>query len=237
MLHQSPWLTAVPCLLLAWVTPASAAAVPDPPPAIEAAASAGIQGGLVIHVECGDGTLTARLAEGGRFIVHGLGSDRAGVTKAQARLEAQKLLGAANVEYSPVGRFDLKTGALADKTPFEARGITLFNWTYATFAQVHRTPLAYDTPFVYSARKKPREIWKATVAVVARAAKAGEKAPDAWAVGVPAPGRIESVIKAGDQVLAAVSLNKPDQGGGEVWVLAAKDAFVCPPFCAPACRS
>ena len=47
----------------------------------------GVQGGLIVHLGCGDGSLTAALA-GERFRVHGIDTDSDGVAKARARLRA-----------------------------------------------------------------------------------------------------------------------------------------------------
>ncbi|MHC4252984.1 MAG: hypothetical protein ACYS9X_28025, partial [Planctomycetota bacterium] len=40
-------------------------------------------GGLLVHVGCGTGSQTVRLARGGRFVVHGLEKDAAKVEKAR----------------------------------------------------------------------------------------------------------------------------------------------------------
>ena len=40
---------------------------------------AGVRGGLVVHVGCGDGTLTAQLHSGDRYLVHGLDASPAHV--------------------------------------------------------------------------------------------------------------------------------------------------------------
>ncbi len=54
---------------------------------------AGIQGGLTVHLGCGDGTLTAALRVNERFIVHGLDSNPANVARARDRLLSQGLYG------------------------------------------------------------------------------------------------------------------------------------------------
>ena len=40
----------------------------------------GVRGGLVVHLGCGDGRLTAALAKGDEYLVHGLDTDVARVT-------------------------------------------------------------------------------------------------------------------------------------------------------------
>jgi len=49
-------------------------------------ARAGVQGGLIVHLECGDGRLTAALRTGDGFLVHGLDSDPGDVEKARATI-------------------------------------------------------------------------------------------------------------------------------------------------------
>jgi len=53
----------------------------------------GIQGGLVMHLGCGDGQLTAALRASDRYLVHGLDTDPARVDKARELLHARGLYG------------------------------------------------------------------------------------------------------------------------------------------------
>jgi outer membrane protein assembly factor BamB len=46
-------------------------------------AETGVQGGLVVHLGCGDGRLTAALGAGEQFLVHGLDTDKASVRRAR----------------------------------------------------------------------------------------------------------------------------------------------------------
>jgi len=48
--------------------------------------AAGVQGGLVVHLGCGDGTLTAALHANDRYLVHGLDTDAANVERARASI-------------------------------------------------------------------------------------------------------------------------------------------------------
>jgi SAM-dependent methyltransferase len=50
--------------------------------------TAGVTGGLVVHVGCGDGHLTAELGAAEGFIVQGLDGDRANVDRARATIRA-----------------------------------------------------------------------------------------------------------------------------------------------------
>ena len=58
----------------------------------------GIKGGLVVHVNCGDGKLTAGLGAGDAYLVHGLDSDAANITKARAHIRSLGLCGKVSVE-------------------------------------------------------------------------------------------------------------------------------------------
>ncbi len=63
----------------------------------------GVQGGLVIHLGCGDGKLTAALRAGDSYIVHGLDRDAGNIETARATIRKLGLYGKVSVE-----RFDGK---------------------------------------------------------------------------------------------------------------------------------
>ncbi len=69
----------------------------------------GVQGGLVVHLGCGGGKLTAALRTDEKFLVHGLDTDPANVEKARTHIRSRDL-------YGPVsaGRFDGKHLPYAD---------------------------------------------------------------------------------------------------------------------------
>lgn len=54
---------------------------------------AGTKGGLVVHLGCGDGKLTAGLRDGEQYFVHGLDTDAADVAAARSRIMAQGIYG------------------------------------------------------------------------------------------------------------------------------------------------
>ena len=58
----------------------------------------GTTGGLVVHLGCGNGSLIAALADGGKFLLHGLDSDRSNVEQARRRLKQAGLYGTVSVE-------------------------------------------------------------------------------------------------------------------------------------------
>ena len=60
--------------------------------------AAGVRGGLVVHVGCGDGRLTAALHAGDAYLVHGLDADAANVEKAREHIRSLGLYGPVSVE-------------------------------------------------------------------------------------------------------------------------------------------
>jgi len=59
----------------------------------------GVKGGLVVHVGCGDGKLTAALCANERFLVHGLETDQGKVTAARQHVDSLGLGGRVTVEH------------------------------------------------------------------------------------------------------------------------------------------
>ena len=59
----------------------------------EILAATGIQGGLIVHLGCGDGTLTAALQQNGPYLVHGLDPDPRNVAKARAHIQSLGIYG------------------------------------------------------------------------------------------------------------------------------------------------
>jgi len=53
----------------------------------------GLSGGVIVHVGCGNGRLTAALGADGRFIVQGLEPDAARLIEARAWIKSQQLYG------------------------------------------------------------------------------------------------------------------------------------------------
>ena len=58
----------------------------------------GVQGGLVVHLGCGDGQLTAALHAGPAYTVHGLDADPANVAAARKHVRKLRLYGPVSVE-------------------------------------------------------------------------------------------------------------------------------------------
>ena len=58
----------------------------------------GVQGGLVVHIGCGDGKLTAALRANDSYLVHGLDFDAANVKKAREHIQSLGLYGLVSVD-------------------------------------------------------------------------------------------------------------------------------------------
>ena len=66
-------------------------------------AATGVKGGLVVHLGCGDGTLTAALGKDVKYLVQGLDTDAANVRKTQQHIQSKGLYGRVSAD-----RFDGK---------------------------------------------------------------------------------------------------------------------------------
>ncbi len=66
-------------------------------------AATGVRGGLVVHLGCGDGKLTAALRHNERYLVHGLDTDAAAVARAREHIQARGVAGRVSAD-----RFDGK---------------------------------------------------------------------------------------------------------------------------------
>jgi outer membrane protein assembly factor BamB len=88
-------LLACACVIACVGVPAWAA------PADEAKAildAAGVKGGVVVHLGCGDGKLTAALRANNSFLVHGLDADTANVAASRKHIRSLGLYGSVSVE-------------------------------------------------------------------------------------------------------------------------------------------
>ncbi len=72
--------------------------LPKSPTAAQLIEASGIQGGLVVHVGCGDGKMTAALRVNERYMVHGLDTDAAAVESARKAIQAQGIYGIVSVD-------------------------------------------------------------------------------------------------------------------------------------------
>ncbi len=89
--------------------PAARAAEPNDPAASDQAQqileATGVRGGLIVHVPCGDGRLTAALCAGPGYLVHGLDADPQNVERARQHIQS---LG----QYGPVSAARWSGGSL-----------------------------------------------------------------------------------------------------------------------------
>jgi len=60
--------------------------------------STGVRGGLIVHLGCGDGRLTAALRQGDGYLVHGLDADAEDVEQARRYIESRGLYGNVSVD-------------------------------------------------------------------------------------------------------------------------------------------
>jgi len=96
MKKQTRWSC---CTLIAAVAIAAQAGLAAAEPkAEEILQTAGVKGGLVVHVGCGDGRLTAALRVNDSYLVHGLDVDTGNVAKARAHIQSRSLSGAVSVD-------------------------------------------------------------------------------------------------------------------------------------------
>jgi hypothetical protein len=65
--------------------------------AVDLAKSSGVQGGIIVHVGCGDGAETAKLMLNQRYLVHGLDASAANVAAARKTIMAAGLYGKISV--------------------------------------------------------------------------------------------------------------------------------------------
>ncbi|MHC4399264.1 MAG: outer membrane protein assembly factor BamB family protein [Planctomycetota bacterium] len=95
------------CAVVAFTTTwaacsAAPAAEPNPTSAAERASdvfdATGVRGGLVVHLGCGDGRLTAALRADEKYLVHGLDGDPANVEEARRHVQSQGLYGPVSID-------------------------------------------------------------------------------------------------------------------------------------------
>ncbi len=90
-------------MLLANTTCAPAAERPDPAETTRQAQqildACGVQGGLLVHLGCGDGRLTAALQAGGNYLVHGLETDADNVRLARETIHSLGRYGRLSVDH------------------------------------------------------------------------------------------------------------------------------------------
>ncbi len=86
------------CLLLTLSTLSVATAQPAQQEAQGILEATAVKGGLVVHIGCGDGKLTAALRVDDRYLVHGLDNDIENVERARKYIQSLGLYGTVSVE-------------------------------------------------------------------------------------------------------------------------------------------
>ena len=85
-------------LVVAWLVPVACAAADADATAEQVLSAANFQGGLIVHVGCGDGKLTAALRANDKCLVHGLDADARNVEAARQYIQSLGLSGEVAVE-------------------------------------------------------------------------------------------------------------------------------------------
>jgi outer membrane protein assembly factor BamB len=85
-------------MISAWILCAALAAAASAQEARRILDAAGVKGGLIVHLGCGDGKLTAALRGNDSFIVHGLDSDAKNVDAARKHIRSLGLYGKVSAE-------------------------------------------------------------------------------------------------------------------------------------------
>jgi len=90
--------TAFLCLTLTFCSMAVAATFPVQQEAERILSTTGIKGGLIVHIGCGDGKLTAALHANSRYLVHGLDKHIEKIERARKYIQSLGLYGVVSVE-------------------------------------------------------------------------------------------------------------------------------------------
>ncbi|NCQ29938.1 MAG: class I SAM-dependent methyltransferase, partial [Armatimonadetes bacterium] len=85
------------CALLMTV-PTIAVVAAEKEQAREICDATGVKGGLIVHLGCGDGKLTAALRPNDSYLVHGLDAETGNVARARAHIQSLGLYGKVSVE-------------------------------------------------------------------------------------------------------------------------------------------
>ena len=86
------------CVILTGLLAGAALAAESRTAALQILEATGVKGGLIVHVGCGDGKLTAALRADDRFVVHGLDADAENVAAARQHIQSLGLYGKVSVE-------------------------------------------------------------------------------------------------------------------------------------------
>jgi len=96
-LTRSALIVVALCLAPA-ASPLRAGQAPEAKQAADILAATGVKGGLIVHLGCGDGALTAALRATDSYLVHGLDADPKNVAAARKRIAARGLYGVVSID-------------------------------------------------------------------------------------------------------------------------------------------
>ncbi len=92
------WFGHLTTLCLAIMVAVSLAVSASAEEAVDILEQSGVKGGMVVHLGCGNGELTAQLRAGEQYLVQGLDTDAAGVPAARDRLREQGVYGPVSLD-------------------------------------------------------------------------------------------------------------------------------------------
>jgi len=197
---------------------------------------AGVRGGLVVHVGCGDGRLTAALHASDAFLVHGLARDAADVEKAREHIRARGLYGPVSVD-----RFDGR------RLPYADNLVTLLvaeDLNGVTMAEAMRVLSPGGVAYVggkKAVKPWPEEMdqWSHYLHDAGNNAVADDTvvgpprsmqwvAPPLWLRSHETPSGFEAMVSSGGRVFYILDeglIGITDQRLPERWALVCRDAF------------
>ena len=100
--------------------------------------AAGIKGGLIVHLGCGDGTLTAALRATDSYLVHGLDGDASNIEKARQYLQGLRLSGRVSVEQWKGTRLPYNDNLVNLVVAEDLGGVTMEEGLYLRLDEVER---------------------------------------------------------------------------------------------------
>ncbi|MHC4739592.1 MAG: outer membrane protein assembly factor BamB family protein [Planctomycetota bacterium] len=96
---KKKFFTAIICLLATLCALSMAQQKPQQQNAARILSTTGIKGGLIVHLGCGDGKLTAALRPNDSYIVHGLDTDARNIDLARKHIKSLNLYGCVSVAH------------------------------------------------------------------------------------------------------------------------------------------
>jgi len=204
--------------------------------------AAGVKGGLVVHLGCGDGRLTAALHAGDAYVVHGLDADAAAIARARQFIASAGLYGPVSVEQWTAAAHLPYADNLVNLLVAEDLGKVPMDECLRVLAP---NGVAYvkgkDGPWVKSVKPRPKEIdeWTHFLHDAGNNAVAGDTrvgpprslqwmAPPLWLRSHETPSGFEAMVCGGGRVFYILDeglIGITDQRLPERWAIVCRDAF------------